>query len=161
MREKKPDPSKKLRVGIIGGSSPDKKSILYSEKMGRLIAMNNFLLVNGGMSGVMKASAKGAKEAGGFTISILPGNSTAEGNNYSDIKIATGLGYIRNPLVVLNADILIAIDGSYGTLSEISYAKIYGKRVLGLNTWEIDGVEPFSSPEEIIEEIKDFFNIKK
>ena len=148
------------RVGVIGGNSPDPESEKNGERMGKLIAENGYILVNGGRSGIMEASAKGAKYAGGFVISILPGESRDEGNNYTDVAIVTGLGYIRNPLVIFNSDILVAIDGSYGTLSEIAYAGMYQKRVLGLGTWDINNVESFSSPEDIIKTINNHFRPK-
>ena len=110
--------------------------------MGRLIAENGFVLVNGGLKGVMEASARGAKAAGGWVIGILPGRSALEANSFTDIAIPTGLGYLRNALVVLNSDVLVAIDGSYGTLSEIAYTQIYGKKIFGIETWDI----PASSP---------------
>jgi hypothetical protein len=148
---------KRPRVGIIGGNMPDMVSAQNAEKMGRLIAENGYILVNGGMKGVMDASAKGAKSAGGLVIAILPGKSSAEANPYVDIAIPTGLGYMRNALVVLNSDVLVAIDGSYGTLSEIAYSQIYNKTAFGLNTWNIKGVIPLSSPEEVIRHINRYF----
>lgn len=151
------DLSRKKRIGIIGGNAPDAKSLKNAERMGELIAQNDYILVNGGMRGVMEASARGAKSAGGFVIAIVPGKSRDDGNPISDIVIPTGLGYMRNPLVVLNADILVAIDGSYGTLSEIAYCKIYNRTVFGLNTWNIDGVIPMSTPEEAIQKINEYF----
>ncbi len=145
------------RVGIIGGNFPDLPSRQDAERMGRLIAEAGHILVNGGMKGVMEASAKGAKSAGGIVIGILPGKETGDANEYVDIAIPTGLGYMRNPLVVLNSDIIVAIDGSYGTLSEIAYSKIYNRTVLGLNTWNINGTIPLSSPEEVMKYIRNYF----
>ncbi len=144
------------RVGIIGGNQPDETALKNAECMGRLLALNGYILVNGGMEGVMAASAKGCHEAGGFVIGILPG-LTDEGNKYLDIAIPTGLGYMRNAMVVLNSDILIAIDGGYGTLSEIAYAKMYQRTVLGLNTWDIEGVIPQNTPQDVIARINLFF----
>jgi uncharacterized protein (TIGR00725 family) len=145
------------RVGIIGGNVPDAASRRNAEEMGRLIAENGYILVNGGMKGVMEASARGAKAAGGFVIGILPGKSVDDCNHYVDVAIPTGLGYMRNAMVVLNADILVAIDGSYGTLSEIAYARIYNRTVFGLNTWNIEGVIPMESPEDVIRRINEYF----
>jgi uncharacterized protein (TIGR00725 family) len=147
----------KKRVGLIGGNSPDEKSLKDAETMGKLIAQNGYILVNGGMGGVMEASARGAKSANGFVIAIIPGRYRGEANRYSDIVIPTGLGYIRNPLVVINSDILVAVDGSYGTLSEIAYAKIYNRTVYGLNTWDIEGVIPLGTPQEVISDINKYF----
>ncbi|MCX6580771.1 MAG: TIGR00725 family protein [Candidatus Aminicenantes bacterium] len=149
--------SLKKRVGIIGGNSPDAQSLRNAERMGELIARNGYILVNGGMKGVMEASARGAKNAGGFVIAITPGKSRDEGNSYSDVVIPTGLGYMRNPMVVLNSDIVVAIDGSYGTLSEIAYCKIYNRTVFGLNTWAIEGVIPLATPETVMDKINGYF----
>lgn len=151
------DFSRRKRVGIIGGNAPDAKSLKNAERMGELIAQNGYILVNGGMRGVMEASARTARASGGFVIAITPGKSRDEGNPYSDIVIPTGLGYMRNPLVVLNSDILVAINGAYGTLSEIAYCNIYNRTVFGLNTWNIQGVIPLSTPEEVMEKINDYF----
>jgi uncharacterized protein (TIGR00725 family) len=147
----------KKRVGIIGGNLPDTLSLKNAERMGELIARNGYILVNGGMKGVMEASARGAKSANGLVIGILPGKSRNDSNAYVDIAIPTGLGYMRNPMVVLNSDILVAIDGSYGTLSEIAYTQIYNRTVFGLNTWNIKGVIPLSTPEEVINHINEHF----
>ena len=147
----------KKRVGIIGGNSPDLISKQNSFKLGQLIAKSGYILVNGGMGGVMEASAKGAKSENGLVIGILPGKKPNEGNQYNDIAIPTGLGYMRNPMLILNCDIIVAIDGSYGTLSEIAYTQIYKKPVFGLNTWNIPGVIPLDSPEKIIVQINRYF----
>jgi uncharacterized protein (TIGR00725 family) len=147
----------KKRVGIIGGNLPDAASLKNAERMGELIAKNGYILVNGGMKGVMEASARGAKSVNGLVIGILPGKARDDCNSYVDIAIPTGLGYMRNPLVVLNSDILVAIDGSYGTLSEIAYTQIYNRPVFGLNTWNIKGVIPLSTPEEVINRINEYF----
>jgi uncharacterized protein (TIGR00725 family) len=145
------DKRKKIRVGVIGGASPDKASLAAARLVGRLIALKGASLVCGGLGGIMQAAAGGAKEEGGLTIGILPGCSPAEANPYIDISIATGMGYSRNSLVAMNADVLIAIDGEYGTLSEIAYGCIYGKKVIGLGTWDIPGVIPAGSPEEAVD----------
>jgi uncharacterized protein (TIGR00725 family) len=129
--------------------------------MGRLIAENGFVLVNGGLKGVMEASARGAKSRGGWVIGILPGRSTQEANPYTDIVIPTGLGYLRNALVVLNSDILVAIDGSYGTLSEIAYTQIYGKKVFGIETWDIPGVSAVETPQAAMRQIIAHFGLQK
>jgi len=151
------DFASKKRVGIIGGNLPDTLSLENAERMGELIAKNGYILVNGGMKGVMEASARGAKAVNGLVIGILPGKSRDDCNSYVDIAIPTGLGYMRNPLVILNSDIVVAIDGGYGTLSEIAYTQIYNRPVFGLNTWNIKGVVPLSTPEEVINRINEYF----
>jgi uncharacterized protein (TIGR00725 family) len=141
---------KKIRIGVIGGSSPDDRAILAAFRVGQAIGEAGAVLVCGGLGGVMEAAASGAKKAGGFTVGILPGTSPGEANPSIDLPIATGMGYSRNSLVALNADILIAIAGEYGTLSEIAYGQIYGKKVIGLETWDIKGVIKAKTPEEAV-----------
>ena len=146
---------------MIGGSAPAPRHLRQAEEMGRRIAESGFVLVNGGLKGVMEASARGAKAGGGWVVGILPGKSPAEANSFTDVAIATGLGYLRNALVVLNSDVLVAIDGSYGTLSEIAYTQIYGKKVFGIETWDIPGVIPASSAQDAMEQINALFRRQK
>jgi hypothetical protein len=113
-----------------------------------MIAGNGSVLVCGGLGGVMEAACRGAQEAGGTTVGILPG--TEEGNPYLDIIIRTGLGHARNVLVVLSADAVIALGGSYGTLSEIAIGLKLGRPVYGIATWDIEGVIPCTTPEEAV-----------
>jgi uncharacterized protein (TIGR00725 family) len=131
---------KKTRVAVIGGSRPGKEALGQAFEVGRLLAKGGAVLVCGGLGGVMEAAARGARTAGGLTIGILPGSDTRDANASIDIPVATGLGYTRNSLVVMNADAVIAVDGEYGTLSEIAYGLIYGKKVIGLGTWDVKGV---------------------
>lgn len=142
---------KKLRIGVIGGASPDQESYNHALKIGQLIAEKGGLLICGGLSGVMEAASRGARQAGGLTVGILPGNSPADANSYIDLAIATGLGYARNSLVAMNSDVLIAVDGQYGTLTEIAYGRIYRKKIIGLSTWEIEGVIKAQTAEEAVE----------
>lgn len=144
------DLRKRPRIGVIGGARPDMASREAAARVGELIAKAGAILICGGLGGVMEAAALGAKKEGGLTIGILPGGSTAEANPSIDIPVATGIGYARNAIVALNADALIAIDGEYGTLSEIAYGVIYGKTVIGLGTWDIRGVIPARTPEEAV-----------
>ena len=151
---------KKIRIGVIGGSQPDKESRQNAFRVGQLIAKKGGILVCGGLSGVMEAASRGAKEAGGLTLGILPGNSADDANVYVDIPIATGIGYARNSLVALNSDVIIAINGRYGTLTEIAYGCIYGKKIIGIGTWDIDAVIKVKSAEEAVEEaFKDSFRL--
>jgi uncharacterized protein (TIGR00725 family) len=94
----------------------------------------------------MEAACRGAREAGGLTIGILPGTNRAAANAFVELAIPTGLGEARNALVVRAADALIAVGGGYGTLSEIALALKAGKRVVGLDSWDIEGVLPASDP---------------
>jgi uncharacterized protein (TIGR00725 family) len=144
------DARNKIRIGVIGGASPDPKSRRIAFDVGKAIAEKEGILVCGGLSGVMEAAARGAKTAGGLTIGILPGNSPGDANAHIDIPIATGLGYSRNSLVAMNADVLIAVDGQFGTLTEIAYGNIYGKKVIGIGTWDIQGVVKADSAEQAV-----------
>jgi uncharacterized protein (TIGR00725 family) len=98
----------------------------------------------------MEAACRGAKQAGGLTVGILPGSDRSEANPYVDVVLPTGLGEARNALVVGAADVVVAVGGGYGTLSEIALALKAGKRVIGLGTWEIDGVTAVEGPEAAV-----------
>ncbi|HSQ79276.1 MAG TPA: TIGR00725 family protein [Candidatus Bathyarchaeia archaeon] len=144
------DIRQRIRIAVIGGSRPGRQAVEAAYEVGRLIARAGAVVVCGGLAGVMEAACRGAREEGGLAIGIVPGATPAEANPWVDIPIATGLGYTRNALVVMNADAVIAVDGEYGTLSEIAYGKIHGKRVVGLGTWAVKGVEPAATPEEAV-----------
>lgn len=142
---------KRVRVGIVGGSNPEPHYLEMARRVGELVARAGAILVCGGLGGVMGAAAAGARQAGGLTLGILPGNNPDDANPDVDIPMATGMGYSRNSLVAMNSDVLIAIDGEYGTLTEIAYGNIYGKKVIGLETWQVKGVIKATSPEEAVE----------
>jgi uncharacterized protein (TIGR00725 family) len=152
---------KKFRIGVIGGSEINSRIYEIAYKVGREIAKNDCILVCGGLGGVMEAVSKGAKENGGIVIGILPGTNADDANPYVDIPIPTGISYARNMIVVLNSDVIIAIDGKYGTLSEISYANIFGKKVIGIETWEIEGVEKADNAEDAVKKAISFLKSNK
>ena len=140
-----------IRIGVIGGGKKlDSETWNLAYEVGKLIAQKNAILVCGGLGGVMEAASKGAKDNGGITIGIIPGNEMEEANPYIDFPIATGIGYMRNLMVILNSNVVIAINGQYGTLTEIAYSLIYGKKIIGLNTWEIEGIIKANTAEEAI-----------
>ena len=133
-----------MMIAVIGGDSPSPDVLPNAEAVGKEVASRGHTLVCGGRGGVMEAACKGAREAGGHTIGILPGPDTSGANEYVEFAIATNMGFARNAIIALTADVLIAIDGSYGTLSEIAMALGYGKPVVGLDTWRLtpgSGVE--------------------
>jgi hypothetical protein len=140
-------------IGVIGTSECGAELCGLAREVGRLIAQRGAALVCGGLGGVMEAAARGAKEAGGLTLGILPGDERREANAYIDLAIPTGMGEGRNFLVVRSAEALIAIGGGHGTLSEIALALKTGKRVIGLKTpWEdVPGVITAQTPEEAVE----------
>jgi uncharacterized protein (TIGR00725 family) len=127
--------------------------VTAAEAVGRGLAARGAVVVCGGLGGAMEAACRGAKEAGGMTVGLLPGLDRRDANPYVDVAVTTGLGEARNALVVRAADALIAVGGGYGTLSEIGLALRTAKRVVGLGTWEIDGIDPASSPEEAVEAV--------
>lgn len=131
------------RIGVIGNSACSDEVINLAEKVGEEVAKRKGILICGGLTGVMEGAARGAKKAGGLTVGILPGNRASDANPFIDIPIVTGLGYARNIIVVQSSEVVIAIDGKYGTLSEIAYALQFNIPVVGLQTWDI-------SPEIII-----------
>src|SRR3954449_74793 len=137
-------------VAVVGGGEAGTDALVAAEEVGRHLARRGAVVVCGGLGGVMEAACRGAKQEGGTTVGILPGGDREAANEFVDIALPTGLGEARNALVVRAADVLIAVGGAYGTLSEIALALKGGKRVIGLGTWEIDGVEAVSAPEDAV-----------
>jgi len=126
-----------IQIGVIGAGQCSLEIERLAEEVGREIAKKKALLICGGLGGVMEASARGAKKEGGVTIGILPGFSFEDANPFIDIPIVTGLSHARNVLVVRSSQAIIAVEGGYGTLSEIGIALKLRKPVVGLRTWDI------------------------
>jgi uncharacterized protein (TIGR00725 family) len=124
-------------VGVVGSGTCDEATARIAEEVGRRLAEQQFVVLTGGRGGVMEAASRGAKQAGGLTIGLLPGTEPAEANPYVDVPLATGLSDARNAVVARASEVLIAIAGEYGTLSEIALALKMGRRVVGLGTWSI------------------------
>jgi uncharacterized protein (TIGR00725 family) len=122
-----------------------------AEEVGRLLAERGAVVVCGGLGGVMEAACRGAKAGGGTTLGILPGLERADANQYVDVAVPTGLGEARNALVVRAADAVIALSGGYGTLSEVALALKTGKPVVGLGSFELEGMVQAGSPAEAVE----------
>lgn len=129
--------TKQKFIAVIGGSQASAAEMKTAELVGREIAKAEAVLVCGGMGGVMEAACKGASSEGGLTIGILPGDNRLSANEYVKIPIVTGVGFARNMAVVKSAQAVIAVGGSYGTLSEIGHALQSGLPVIGLETWSI------------------------
>ena len=127
-------------VAVVGAGVASRQEADAAEQVGRGLAERGAIVVCGGLGGVMEAACRGARSAGGTTVGILPGTRRDDANPYVDIAIPTGLGEMRNGLVVRAADALIAVGGEFGTLSEIALALKAGKRVVGLDSWDIEGV---------------------
>ena len=124
-------------IGVIGGASVGSRVREQAFEVGKRIAESGAILVCGGLGGVMEAACKGARSAGGMTVGILPQRETTAANPYVAIPVATGMGIARNAIIVRTADVLIAVDGSYGTLSEIAMALNLGKTVVQLGSWRL------------------------
>jgi len=138
-------------IAVIGGNSINQSLYNFAYIVGKLIAEHGCILVCGGLGGVMEAAAKGAFENGGTTIGILPGFEKKDANPYISIPIVTGISTARNSIIARTCDLAIAIDGKYGTLSEIAYCLDFGKTVLGYKTHNIDEVIQIQKPEDIIQ----------
>lgn len=125
-------------IAVIGGESASAHALSLAEEVGRELARRGVTMVCGGGGGIMEAACRGARSQGGHTIGILPGHNTRKSppNAYVEFPIFTGIGYARNVIVVLNGEAVIAIDGAYGTLSEIAYALIHDIPLVGLDTWD-------------------------
>jgi hypothetical protein len=139
------------RVSVIGSGEYIAELANQAMRLGQLLAMQGYTIVCGGLGGVMEAVCQGAVSEGGLTIGVLPGLKTSQANPYVKIPIATGLGHHRNYLVVLNGDVVIALSGGYGTLSEIALARKINKTVLVMGKWDtLSGVIPVHSPEDAL-----------
>ena len=138
--------TKQKFIAVIGASQASASELKTAELVGREIAKSGAALVCGGMGGVMEAACKGASQEGGITIGILPGDNRLSANEFVKIPIVTGIGYARNVAVVKSAQAVIAVGGSYGTLSEIGHALQSGLPVIGLETWGISRKGKDKSP---------------
>ncbi len=139
-----------IQIGVIGTGESRKESDRLAFEVGAAIARAGALLCCGGLAGVMAAAARGARAEKGLSLGLLPGPDRAAANPYIDVVVPTDMGHARNALVVRAADALIAVGGGYGTLSEIALALKMGKPVVGLNTWQIEGVHEETTPSEAV-----------
>ncbi len=132
---------KPLYISVIGGGNCGPAEQALAEQVGGLVAKEGAALVCGGLGGVMEAAARGARAAGGTTVGILPGHDRSQANAYLDYVLTTGIGHARNLAVVSSGDAVIAVGGSYGTLSEIGLAAKIGRPVVILGGWRLEGGE--------------------
>jgi hypothetical protein len=126
-------------IAVVGPAEPDAETYALAVEVGRLIAERGAVVVCGGLGGVMEAAAQGASQAGGSSLGILPGADRAQANRYLTMAIATGLGELRNALVVRCSDAVLAVGGSWGTLSEVALAQRLGRPVVSLRGWSVVG----------------------
>ncbi|MDZ7687986.1 MAG: TIGR00725 family protein [Halobacteriales archaeon] len=146
-----------MRVSVIGGSTVDDETYEEARELGRLLARRGHTVVCGGYFGVMEGVCRGAKEEDedACTVGVLSGDDTDEANEYVDVPVATNMGHARNALVVLNGEAVIAVDGAYGTLSEIAHALVLGRTVVGIDTHNVEGVESVETPQEAVERVEE------
>ncbi len=141
-----------LQVGVIGSGECYEDVCEIAERVGELLAERGCVILNGGLYGVMEAVSKGAKRKGGFVVGIVPGKDKREANRYCDVVIATNMGHARNMIIVHSSDVIIAIGGGYGTISEMAIALKEGKRVVGIkNPVKLPGMVEAKSAEEAVE----------
>ena len=144
------------QIAVVGAGEAPEAVMRRAEEVGAALAANGAVLVCGGLGGVMAAACRGAKSMGGTTVGLLPGRDPGAANQWVDVVVPTGLGEARNALVVGSAAAVIAVDGEYGTLSEIALALRAGVPVIGIGTWslirpggEVDtGIVPMEDPAE-------------
>ena len=158
LRSSKPDtkganiPVKHSIIGVIGGNKCSQEEYDVAFQVGRYIADAGYILVCGGKGGVMEAACRGAVEAGGITIGILPEDDAGQANEYVTIPVCSGIGLARNVMIVNTAAALIAIDGRYGTLSEIAFALQFNKPVFAIKPWlEVPGLQPVDTAKEAVD----------
>jgi hypothetical protein len=145
-------------VAVVGAGDAPPDDLAAAEEVGRLLADAGAVVVCGGLGGAMEAACRGARRAGGLTLGILPGDRRDRANPWVTVAVPTGMGELRNGLVVRTADVVLAIGGEYGTLSEIALALKLGRPVVGLRTFTLvrpggatdTGVAPARSPEEAV-----------
>ena len=149
----------KIHIGVIGAGECSPEIYHQSNEVGQLIGKNDWILFCGGLGGVMEGAAKGCYQSDGMTVGILPGKKKNSANPFIRLAIATGLGEGRNLLVVRASDVVVAIGGGYGTLSEIGLALKIGKPVFGLKTWpRIDGLCYVETPEQAIAKVLEYIS---
>jgi uncharacterized protein (TIGR00725 family) len=135
-----------LRVAIVGAGHCTTPEAALAEEVGRLLAGAGAVVLTGGRGGVMAAASRGAAQAGGLVVGILPGVDAAEANPWVTLPVVTGMGEARNAILMRTAQAVIAVGGEYGTLSEIAFALKFGRPVVGLHTWQASGPNQTALP---------------
>jgi uncharacterized protein (TIGR00725 family) len=141
-------------VAVVGPGDASSQELQAAEEVGAGLAAAGAVVVTGGLGGVMEAACRGARSRHGTTLGILPGEDRDAANGWVQVAVATGLGALRNGLVVRAADALVAIGGGHGTLSEVALALKLGRPVVGLGTWDVHGVDQVSTPAEALGRIE-------
>jgi len=152
---------RKKVVAVIGGHRCTPEVEQLAQKLGKKLAKVVEILVSGGLNGTMRAVCQGFKAGGGLTIGILPSYNKKDANPFVDIIIPTGLGLARNVLVVKSADVVVALPGEAGTLSEMAYCLQFSIPVISVDSWDIPGVIKVKTIEEAVEKVKKLFPAKR
>jgi uncharacterized protein (TIGR00725 family) len=149
-------------VSVIGPGTASREQAATAREVGRLLAESGYTVVCGGLGGVMEAACRGAREAGGLTVGILPGLRAEEANPYVDVPVTTGIGEARNVIVATSGRAVVAVGGRLGTLTEIGYALKHHIPVIGLDTWDLEvtrmpGMNVFQveTPAEAVEKVQE------
>jgi uncharacterized protein (TIGR00725 family) len=125
-------------ASVAGPGACDEEIAALAHEVGRGLAEAGFTLVTGGEGGAMEAASRGAREAGGMVVGVLPGSDRSRANVYADVTVVTGIGHARNLAVVASGDVLVAVGGEWGTLSEIALAGVLGRPVVVLAGWRLE-----------------------
>jgi uncharacterized protein (TIGR00725 family) len=141
-------------VAVVGPGDASSQELHAAEEVGAGLAAAGAVVVTGGLGGVMEAACRGARSRDGTTLGILPGEDREAANGWVQVAVATGLGELRNGLVVRAADALVAVGGGHGTLSEVALALKLGRPVVGLGTWDVHGVDQVATPAEALGRIE-------
>jgi len=140
-----------IAVSVVGAGSADAATMELARRVGRAIALSGAVVVCGGLGGVMEGACRGAAEAGGSSLALLPGSERSAANPYATLVVPTGLGHARNVLVVSAGEAVVALPGEMGTLSEVALALKIGRPVVAIGAWEgIAGVERAADPESAV-----------
>jgi uncharacterized protein (TIGR00725 family) len=140
-------------IAVVGPGEASSAELAAAEDVGAGLAALGAVVVTGGLGGVMEAACRGARSRLGRTLGILPGEDRDAANGWVEIAVATGMGELRNGLVVRASDALVAVGGGHGTLSEVALALKLGRPVIGLGTWAVHGVDEVTTPTEAIERV--------
>ena len=148
--------TQRIVVSVVGARQVNAKQDKVAFQVGKIVVELGAVLVCGGLTGAMEASARGAKAAGGTTIGILPGTDKSDANPFIDIALPTSIGFARNVMVATSAHIIVALPGSYGTSSEIAYGLIYGRPVLDFGGWNVPGTIKIKDFQQLKSKLKSF-----
>lgn len=152
--------TKPFRIAIIGGREATSSGLQFAYETGKLLAQNGVILYSGGGPGIMEAASRGAHEAGGIVVGVLKEEDGNSANEYVQIPLMTGMGDLRNGIIIRSVHGAIAVEGAYGTLSEVAFTLGYDKPVLGYHTWDIKGLEPVEEPAEAVKRILELIKAK-